>query len=664
MQKYRIFGGQADELLKPNFLYSLTKIPEMDIHKILLQYWGYNSFRPMQEEIINSVLQGRDTLALMPTGGGKSVCYQVPALAREGVCLVVSPLIALMKDQVDQLNAKKIKAFAIYSGMHYNEIEVALNNAMYGDAKLLYVSPERLATPYFREVLQQMNVNLLAVDEAHCISQWGYDFRPPYLRIAEIRSTIPEVPVLAVTASATPDVVYDIQEKLQFKERHLIRQSFERENLAYVVLHDENKNGRVVNMFKKVAGSAIVYAGTRRRTYEFARLLQKHGISADHYHAGLSSRERSDRQQNWMKGKTRVMVATNAFGMGIDKPDVRIVAHIDLPGSIEAYFQEAGRAGRDLKKSWAVLLYHDADLLDIEKQFEYSFPEMDMIRRIYQALGNYLKLAVGSGENMSFDFDISEFSHQYGFEPLITYNALKFLEKEGYLILSEGIHNPPKIHFKLQGEDLYRFRVENPKLDGFVKLVLRLYTGLFSEYKKINLKEIANKSKFSFTEVIKKLIELDKLEVIDYISPKNKPQLIFTIERLDAKDLFISKENYALRKKTARKRLDTLKKYLASSSTCRSNFLLKYFGESTSQRCGQCDVCLERNKAHLSKLEFDNILNQIKPLLKEHPQKPEDIVNSIKNTSPDKCRRVVEWLLDNDKITYTFDKKLTWRNKP
>lgn len=614
----------------------------------------------MQEEIINAVLSGKDTLALMPTGGGKSICYQVPALAREGVCLVVSPLIALMKDQVDQLNAKQVKAFAIYSGMHYNEIEVALNNAVYGNAKLLYVSPERLATPYFREVLHQMNVNLLAVDEAHCISQWGYDFRPPYLHIAEVRSIIPDVPVLAVTASATTDVVDDIQDKLQFKKKHLIRQSFGRENLAYVVLHDENKNGRVINMFKKVPGSAIVYAGTRRRTYEFARLLQKNGISADHYHAGLSSKERSDKQQKWMKGKTRVMVATNAFGMGIDKSDVRIVAHIDLPGSIEAYFQEAGRAGRDLKKSWAVLLYHDADLIDIEKQFESSFPEIEMIRRIYQALGNYLKLAVGSGENMTFDFDIADFSHQYGFEPLITYNSLKFLEKEGFLILSEGVHNPPKIHFRLHGEDLYRFRVEHPKLDSFVKLLLRLYTGLFSEYKKISLKELSNKLKISIDDIIKKLTELDKLEVINYIPPKNKPQLILTIERIDAKDLFISKENYALRKKSARKRLNALKGYLESTRTCRSIFLLKYFGESADQRCGKCDVCLERNKAQLSKLEFDTILNQIKPILKKFPQKPEDLMNNIKNTSPEKCRRVIEWLLDNDKITYTSDKRLIW----
>lgn len=633
----------------------------MDIHKILLEYWGYNSFRPMQEEIIKSVLDGKDSLALLPTGGGKSICYQVPALAKEGVCLVVSPLIALMRDQVDQLYKRKIKAFAIYSGMHFNEIEVALNNAVYGEAKLLYVSPERLATPHFREVLQHMNVNLLAVDEAHCISQWGYDFRPPYLQISEIREILPDVPVLAVTASATPEVVDDIQDKLGFKTKNLIRQSFERENLAYVVLHEENKNGRVVNMFKKVAGSAIVYAGTRRRTYEFARLLQKNGISADHYHAGLDARERTEKQQRWMSGEIRVMVATNAFGMGIDKPDVRLVVHIDLPGSIEAYFQEAGRAGRDLKKSWATLFYQDSDLLEAEKQFESSFPEIETIRRVYQALGNYLKLALGSGENMSFDFEISDFSHQYDFEPLIAYNALKFLEKEGYLILSEGIHNPPKIHFKLQGEKLYRYRVEHPKLDSFVKLILRLYSGLFSQYVKISLKELSKKSGLTLEKISELLEILDRSEVLNYIPSKSKPQLILTVERLDAKDLHISKDHYHRRKQTARNRLNALKNYLTNKRQCRSQYLLSYFGEKATQRCGQCDICLERNKAQLSKLEFDRIVNQIKPTLKDKSLNPDELLQTINFTSREKCFRVIEWLLDNNKLEYTQDKKLTWR---
>ncbi len=633
----------------------------MDIHKVLLQHWGYTSFRPMQEDIIRSVMEGHDTLALLPTGGGKSVCYQVPALAMEGVCIVVSPLIALMKDQVDQLKARKIKAFAIYSGMHFNEIELALNNVVYGEAKLLYISPERLATRQFREVMQYMKINLVAVDEAHCISQWGYDFRPPYLKIAEIRSMLPQVPILAVTASATPEVVDDIQDKLEFKEKNIIRQSFERENLAYVVLHEENKNGRIINMFKKVPGSAIVYAGTRRRTSDFARLLIKNGIAADHYHAGLSNAEREQKQKNWMTGKTRVIVATNAFGMGIDKPDVRLVVHVDLPGSPEAYFQEAGRAGRDLKKSYAVILYQDADILDAEKQFENSFPDIDEIRRVYQALGNYLKLALGSGQNMSFDFDIADFSHQYNFEPLVAYSALKFLEKEGYLILTDGVHNPPKIHFKLQGEDLYRFRVEHPKLDGFVKLILRLYTGLFSQFVKISLKEISNKSKLSTEKVNKLLEQLNQQEVITYIPSKNKPQVIMTIERLDAKDLYLAKENYEIRKQIARKRLDTLKEYLSTKRTCRSLFLLSYFGETGKQRCGQCDVCLERNKAQISKVEFDGILNQVKPLLMEQAIKPEDLIAAIDNTNIEKSKRVIEWLLDNDKIFYTPDKKLAWK---
>lgn len=633
----------------------------MDIHKILTEHWGYSTFRPAQEEIINAVLDGRDTLALMPTGGGKSLCYQVPALAQEGLCIVVSPLIALMKDQVDNLNTKNIKAFAIYSGMHFNETEVALNNAMYGDAKFLYVSPERLATPNFREVLIKMNVNLLAVDEAHCISQWGYDFRPPYLQIADIRTFIPDVPILAVTASATPDVVDDIQEKLKFREKHLIRQSFERENLAYIVQHEENKNGRVINMFKKVPGSAIVYAGTRRRTVEFSKLLQKNGISADYYHAGLGARDRTLKQQKWMSGQIRVMVATNAFGMGIDKPDVRLVAHIDLPGTIEAYFQEAGRAGRDLKKSWAALFYQDSDLLDAEKHFEQSFPDMETIKRTYQALGNYLRLALGSGKNLSFDFDLGEFSRQYDFEPIIAYNSLKFLEKEGYIILTDGIHNPPKIHFKLQGEDLYRFRVEHPKLDGFVKLLLRLYTGLFSQYVKISIKELSNKTKLSTGKIADMLTALDKMEVLNYIPAKSKPQVIMAVERLDAKDIYISKENYSLRKKTARNRLNALKEYLTNNKRCRSLSLLSYFGETSHTRCGQCDVCLERNKAHLSKLEFDRIVEAIKPIIKPGELKPEDLIEAVKNTSKEKTLRVIEWLLDNDKIRYTIDKKLTWK---
>lgn len=632
----------------------------MDIQQILVKYWGYSHFRPMQEEIINSVLEGRDTLALLPTGGGKSLCYQVPALAREGVCLVVSPLIALMKDQVDRLKKNNIKAFAIYSGMRPSEVEVALNNAMYGEAKFLYVSPERLATPVFRESLLHMNINLLAVDEAHCISQWGYDFRPPYLRIAEIRDMIPEVPVLAVTASATPPVIGDIQEKLRFVEKNVIRQSFERQNLAYVVFEEENKPARLLDMLRKVGGSAIVYAGSRRHTFEFAKHLNKNGISADFYHAGLDNREREDKQKSWMAGQTRVMVATNAFGLGIDKPDVRLVIHVDIPNNIESYFQEAGRAGRDGKKAWAVILYQQSDLIDADEQYRLSFPPMESIRAVYHALGNYLKLAVGSGLNLGFDFDLADFCRQYSLQPVEAYNALKFLEKEGYLILSEGIHFPARLHFKLQGEDLYRFRVEHPPLDAFVKVILRSYTGLFSQFVKINLRELASRVNLDENKTVARLQQLDKMEVISYVPPRSKPQIIYTVERIDHNDLYISREHYDLRKKAAGQRLEALKTYVTSRNKCRSQMLLGYFGEKEQKRCGQCDVCLERNKLQLSEMEFNAVLDQIKPRLMEKPRDLDELVKAVVQSPPERVLKVLEWLLDNGKINYTADKKLTW----
>lgn len=634
----------------------------MDIQQILIKYWGYSSFRPMQEEIIHSVMAGRDTLALMPTGGGKSLCYQVPAMAMDGICIVVSPLIALMKDQVDRLKQQGIKAFAIYSGMHYNEIELALNNVTLGDAKFLYISPERLATPNFRESLRYMKVNLLAVDEAHCISQWGYDFRPPYLQIAEIRPIIPETPILAVTASATPDVVEDIQSRLRFAQMNVIRQSFERKNLAYLVVHEEDKPGKLVEMFRKVQGSAIVYAGTRRRTYEFARHLNKHGIPADHYHAGMDNAERDARQKAWMAGKPRVIVATNAFGMGIDKPDVRLVVHVDIPESIEAYFQEAGRGGRDGKKSWAVILYQDSDLLDAEHQFELSFPDIENIRNVYHAMGNYFRLAVGSGKNMSYDFEIADFCQQYNFNAVTTYSALKFLEKEGYIILNEGVHNPPKLHVKLQGEKLYKFRVENPDLDIFLKIILRSYTGLFTQFVKFNLNELATRTGLSLDMVITKLEKLNKMGVLVFIPPKTKPQIIFTEERLDSKDVHISKENYAIRKRVAHERLKSLHSYLTSNNRCRSVFLLSYFGEKNVKRCGQCDVCIERNKVDLNELEFNSIIEKIKPLLKDSPVDLATLVRSVEKTGSEKVIRVVEWLLDNGKVAYNVDKKLYWLN--
>ena len=635
----------------------------MNINQILVKYWGYSSFRPLQEDIINSVMAGNDTLALLPTGGGKSICYQVPALAMEGVCIVISPLIALMKDQVERLKNIGVKAFAVYSGMHPGEIELALNNVTWGEGKFLYISPERLATPYFREALKQMKVNLLAVDEAHCISQWGYDFRPPYLKIAEVRQFIPDTPILAVTASATPVVVDDIQTKLEFKTKNVIRQSFERKNLTYVVREKEDKRGYLVEMLKKLGGSAIVYTRSRRRTYDIARFLVKNNISAEHYHAGLDNVVRDKRQKAWMAGQTRVMVATNAFGLGIDKPDVRLVVHLDLTDSIEAYFQEAGRAGRDEKRAYAVILFHSTDIDDTIRHFEDSFPEVQVIKAVYQALGNYLKLALGSGKNLSFDFDLSDFSKQYSFNPLIAYNSLKFLEKEGYLILSEGVHYPARIHVLLQAEDLYRFRVEHPEVENFAKLILRTYTGLFSQYVKINETELARKTGLNVDDIYKLLQKLDKLGMLDYIPQRNKPQIILTEERLDAKDIYISKENYQFRKNTALERLKSMHAYISSANRCRSIFLLSYFGETAVKRCGHCDICIERNKVNLSELEFDMVLEQIKPLLKTAPFHIEELLSTITGIDHNKTIRVLDWLIDNDKVIFDASQKLSWKSK-
>ena len=634
----------------------------MTIHQILVKFWGYSSFRPMQEDIINSILEGKDTLALLPTGGGKSICYQVPALARDGVCIVISPLIALMRDQVERLKSLGIKAFAVYSGMHYSEIEVAINNAVYGDAKFLYLSPERISSPNFRESLKLMKVNLIAVDEAHCISQWGYDFRPPYLKIAEIRPYFPGIPVLAVTASATPEVIEDIQQKLQFRELNIKRQSFERKNLSYIVYNEEDKQGRLLKIIQKVPGSAIVYAGSRRKTFEVAKFLTQNGIVADYFHAGLEPAKKEKKQKLWMNGTNRVIVATNAFGLGIDKPDVRLVVHIDLPNNIESYFQEAGRAGRDGKKAYAVLLYHESNILDLSQKFENSFPEIDTIKSIYQALGNYLKLALGSGKNLSFDFNLIEFCSEYSFKPLIAYNSLKFLEKEGYMVLSEGMYFPARIFVKMQGEDLYRFRVENPHFDGIIKLILRTYTGLFSQYVIINEKLLSNIAGIPIKQVVSSLQTLHKLGVFIYVPQKNKPQIILTEERLDKGDIYISKENYSSRKKAAQKRLESIKAFVTSTNKCRSQFLLGYFGEPNTKRCGHCDFCIERNKVRLNEREFDVVIDKIKPLLKEKPTSIEDLVDYAA-IDDEKIIRVVEWLLDNDKVRYNEQKRLYWFSK-
>ncbi|MFH2096833.1 MAG: RecQ family ATP-dependent DNA helicase [Bacteroidota bacterium] len=626
------------------------------------KYWGYSSFRPLQEDIVLSVAAGNDTLALMPTGGGKSITFQVPALAKEGICIVVTPLIALMKDQVENLRSRNIKAVAIYSGMSYHEIDTTLNNCVYGNYKFLYVSPERLGTDLFRERVRDMKVNLLAVDESHCISQWGYDFRPSYLLIANIRELIPAVPVLAVTATATPRVVDDIQEKLKFSKKNVFRKSFERKNLVYIVRKVEDKHNYLLKRLQNIRGSGVVYVRNRKETREFAEFLTKNGISADYYHAGLDNKTRDAKQYNWKTGKTRIIVSTNAFGMGIDKPDVRFVAHIDLPDSLEAYFQEAGRGGRDEKTAFAVLLYDDSDIRKLEENFENSFPEIPVIKQVYNSLGNFFQIPVGAGKGQSFDFNIALFAKNYRMDVLTVYNSLKFLERGGYIETTDMTDNPSKVMIRVDRDELYDFQLKNQKYDNFIKLILRMYSGLFHDFININEDILAKAAGIKKEHMVKALVNLDKMEVIRYIPARKSPLIIYIEERLSEKSLVISHENYHELKKKNRELLDGVTGYVSNNTKCRSQQLLSYFGETDSYRCGNCDVCRMRNELNMSKYEFDLILEKLKEILMQKPVLLPDLVAGL-DFREEKISRVLGWLLDNDKVYYTIDNKLAWRKK-
>jgi ATP-dependent DNA helicase RecQ len=617
----------------------------------------------MQEEIIQSVLEGKDTLALLPTGGGKSVCFQVPALAMEGVCLVITPLIALMKDQVENLKKKGIKAVAVYSGMHRNEIQIAFDNCAFGDTRFLYLSPERLQTEQFLKTLQKLKVCLLAVDEAHCISQWGYDFRPPYLLIADIRKFIPRVPVLALTATATPDVIRDIQKNLDFKTENVFRKSFERKNLTYVVIKEEDKNGRLLRILKKVPGPGIIYVRNRKKTVETAVFLQKNGIKTDFYHAGLDVQARGKKQDAWLREESRIIVATNAFGMGIDKPNVRLVIHTDLPDSLEAYFQEAGRGGRDEKRAYAVTLFQQADLSKLLENLEKEFPPVEKIKEIYQSLGNYFQLPVGSGKDESFDFEIYTFSRNYGFNPVITYNAMRFLEREGYIIMNESLETPSRIHFESNREEIYRFQVENKKLDPFIKLLLRSYSGVFTEFVPVNEVELANRAGLKADEVVSNLEKLQKAGILSYSKRPGKPQVIFPVERLDLKNLRISAENYHDRKRSAMIRLEAVMEYVTSDEHCRSQMLLRYFGETGVPRCGHCDICLERNKMNLNEMEFNQIRMKVKELLQQKPMTLPELVYEAGSFGEAHLLLVIRWLEDKGSVTRDEQMRYTWRKQ-
>ncbi|MBN2666981.1 MAG: RecQ family ATP-dependent DNA helicase [Bacteroidales bacterium] len=628
--------------------------------KILTRYWGFTSFRPLQEEIIRSVAEGRDTLALMPTGGGKSITFQVPALAMEGTCLVITPLIALMKEQVNRLNSLEIKSLMIHSAMTREEIDITIENCIYGDYKFLYVSPERISTPLFQGKAGRLNLSLVAIDEAHCISQWGYDFRPSYLKIASLREIIsPEIPFLALTATATSAVVDDIMEKLAFRTKNVLRTSFARKNISYLVRQVEEKGSYLLKTLGSVKGSGIVYVRSRKRSKEVAEFLVANGIDADFYHAGLSDELRDRKQAAWSTGKTRVIVSTNAFGMGIDKADVRFVIHWDTPDSLENYFQESGRAGRDGKPAWAVLLFSPSDKTRLYDSLRQKFPEVERIKDVYEALCNYLMVPLGSGKNNVFDFNMAEFVSRFRLPVIETYNSLAFLQREGYVEFTEEINNPSRVHFVVGRDDLYKFQVANESFDGFIKLLLRSYTGMFTEFVAINEDSLSRKAAITRDTVYNYLVKLSSMNIIRYIPGKLTSLVIFTEERLVRKALLISPENYLHVKEKYIARLDKMIDYAESTNRCREVMLLDYFGEE-SDRCGTCDVCRERNELDLSKYEFDIILEEIKEILTEHTPDPEELVKLVSQPE-EKVIRVIRWLLDHNKIIQDSSHKLAWK---
>lgn len=628
--------------------------------KVLKRFWGYPSFRPLQEEIIQSVLDGKDTLALLPTGGGKSICFQVPALCLPGICLVVSPLIALMKDQVYNLKKRGIVAEAIYSGMHYKEIDRILDNCIYGKIKFLYLSPERLTTDLARERIKKMTVNLLAIDEAHCVSQWGYDFRPPYLKIAEIRDLIPKTPFIALTATATKKVVVDIQEKLDFKDPQVFQKSFARDNLAYVVLQEEGKLEKLLDILMKVKGSGVVYVRNRKKTKEIALYLQKKGIAADYYHAGLQSELRSKKQDAWLNDTIRIMVSTNAFGMGIDKPDVRVVVHLSLPDSLEAYFQEAGRGGRDGKKAYAVLLYNDLDRLELEQQAERAFPEISQIKRVYQALGSYFQLAIGSGQHESFDFDIVDFTRAYGLDIIETFNALKLLMQEGWLVLTEAVFTPSTLTITASKEKFYEYKLRHRGFEKIITLILRTYHGAFNNYVRINEKQLAQFLKISPPRLRRALTILQQDGIIDFRPYKDTPQVIFTQARTPLKNLTIDQKRYQFRKERQEKRIQAAIHY-ATATICRSQLLLKYFGEINAPACGKCDICTKRNSTTLTNEDFQKYHSKVKRLLTRQPQTAKALSQQFAAHRHQQFFKALRYLEDS-RLIYEQNGILHWKS--
>ena len=596
----------------------------MNYRQILRQYWGYDDFRGIQREIIESIGSGHDTLGLMPTGGGKSITFQVPALAKEGTCIVITPLIALMKDQVANLRRRGIRAAAIYSGLTREEIIITLENCIFGDIRFLYVSPERLSSDLFQTKLRHMKVSFITVDEAHCISQWGYDFRPSYLEIAKIRQLLPWVPVLALTATATPTVVDDIQDRLSFAEKRVFRMSFERENLAYIVRRAEDKQKELIHILRSLKGSAIVYARSRRRTKEMADMIQQAGITATFYHAGLDSVVKDERQKAWQDDQVRVMVATNAFGMGIDKPDVRLVIHIDCPDSIEAYFQEAGRAGRDGLKAYAVLLYNNGDQRKLEKRIADTFPEKDFIRNVYEHLAYFYQIGVGSGYGHTFEFNIDKFCHAFHHFPIQVDAALKILTRAGYIEYTEEQDNQARVMFTISRNDLYRLENTTPNEEKVITTLLRNYGGLFTDYNYIDESFLASQCGLQPHEVYMILKGLGQRHILHFIPQKKTPYIRYTQRREDKEQIQLMPIVYEERKQQFRERIHAMTNYATCDNVCRSRYLLRYFGEDNGHDCRQCDVCLShRSEGMVSEPALNTAMEQILQLLSD--KKPHHI---------------------------------------
>lgn len=617
------------------------------IHQILKEYWGYDQFRPLQEEIINSALDGQDTLALLPTGGGKSICFQVPVMASEGIGIVISPLIALMNDQVDHLKKLGIKALAVTSALSHREVDRGLDNCVNGYYKFLYLSPERLQNEMVQVRIRKMKVNLLVVDEAHCISQWGFDFRPPYRQIAELREILPEVPVLALTATATPQVAEDIQTQLRFENGQRLQKSFYRPNLFYNVNHSEAKWSKALEILRKIQGSAIIYVRNRKHTAEIARWLQQNRLSADFYHAGLQSEDRAQRQKAWLDNQTRIMVCTNAFGMGIDKPDVRLVLHLELPDSLEAYFQEAGRAGRDGKRSYSVILLGPSDVKELRARYLDTFPDLEFIRRVNQALGNYLQLASGTGEGQSYPFDIKAFCKQYDFPIMNTYQALSIMEREGLLTLSEGFQSSSRLMITMNRSDLYDYQLRHPKLDPLIKTLARSYGGLDIEYVKVDEFELARRLKVSKEAIVKTLKHLHVQKVIDYVHSDANGRISFNQARQRSQQMRISAENLKWRYEDRKQRIEAIIDFVENDQQCRSVQLLAYFGEKNGKPCGFCDICRKSSHA-ITDQQFEALRLKLLSLLEgSEPLEYQELRNKVNDKSLDD---VIRWCLDDGVI--------------